>query len=70
VAPCRAPGANRLGEEGEGLSIAYSSSVLYGRANLTAVSLGIHQAILEETTAFCTERQRYGARSTNSVLSS
>ncbi len=58
---CRVPTANRLGEEGDGLSVAYSSSVLYGRANLTAVSLGIHQAILEETTAFCVERQRYGA---------
>jgi alkylation response protein AidB-like acyl-CoA dehydrogenase len=58
---CRVPAANRLGEEGDGLSVAYSSSVLYGRANLTAVSLGIHQAILEKTTEFCAERQRYGA---------
>ncbi|SEP82792.1 acyl-CoA dehydrogenase family protein [Streptomyces radiopugnans] len=58
---CRVPAANRLGEEGDGLSVAYSSSVLYGRANLTAVSLGIHQAVLEETTRFCAERQRYGA---------
>lgn len=58
---CRVPAANRLGEEGDGLSVAYSSSVLYGRPNLTAVSLGIHQAILEETAAFCAERQRYGA---------
>ena len=47
-------------EEGDGLAVAYSSSVLYGRANLTAVSLGIHQAILEETTRFCRERVRYG----------
>lgn len=58
---CRVPAANRLGAEGDGLSVAYSSSVLYGRANLTAVSLGIHQAILDETTAFCAERHRYGA---------
>ncbi|TKA09388.1 acyl-CoA dehydrogenase family protein [Actinacidiphila oryziradicis] len=57
---CRVPASNRLGAEGDGLSVAYSSSVLYGRANLTAVSLGIHQAILEETTAFCIERHRYG----------
>ncbi|GAA4891917.1 acyl-CoA dehydrogenase family protein [Streptomyces coeruleoprunus] len=57
---CRVPAANRLGEEGDGLAVAYSSSVLYGRANLTAVSLGIHQAILEETTRFCAERHRYG----------
>ncbi|GGO43489.1 acyl-CoA dehydrogenase [Streptomyces daqingensis] len=58
---CRVPVANRLGEEGDGLAVAYSSSVLYGRANLTAVSLGIHQAILDETTAFCSERRRYDA---------
>ncbi|OAR22926.1 acyl-CoA dehydrogenase [Streptomyces sp. ERV7] len=57
---CRVPVESRLGEEGDGLAVAYSSSVLYGRANLTAVSLGIHRAILEETTTFCTERIRYG----------
>jgi alkylation response protein AidB-like acyl-CoA dehydrogenase len=57
---CRIPAANRVGEEGDGLSVAYSSSMLYGRANLTAVSLGIHQAILDQTTAFVVNRQRYG----------
>lgn len=57
---CRVPAANRLGREGDGLAVAYSSSVLYGRANLTAVSLGIHQAILDETTRFCEQRRRYG----------
>ncbi|WP_310724525.1 acyl-CoA dehydrogenase family protein [Streptomyces sp. N2A] len=57
---CRVPAANLLGREGDGLSVAYSSSVLYGRPNLTAVSLGIHQAVLDETTKFCAERQRYG----------
>jgi alkylation response protein AidB-like acyl-CoA dehydrogenase len=57
---CRVPAANRLGNEGDGLPVAYSSSVLYGRPNLTAVALGIHQAILEETTAFASSRQRYG----------
>jgi alkylation response protein AidB-like acyl-CoA dehydrogenase len=57
---CRVPAENLLGSEGDGLSVAYSSSVLYGRANLTAVALGIHQAILDETSAFCAERERYG----------
>ncbi|MFE3324332.1 acyl-CoA dehydrogenase family protein [Streptomyces sp. NPDC059176] len=57
---CRVPRGNRLGQEGDGLAVAYSSSVLYGRANLTAVSLGLHQAILEETTRFCVDRHRYG----------
>lgn len=58
---CRVPVENLLGAEGDGLAVAYSSSVLYGRPNLTAVSLGIHQAILDETAAFCAERERYGA---------
>lgn len=57
---CRIPVGNRLGEEGDGLPVAYSSSVLYGRANLTAVSLGIHQALLEETSAFVSSQHRYG----------
>ncbi|ULR54159.1 acyl-CoA dehydrogenase family protein [Streptomyces deccanensis] len=57
---CRVPAANRLGEEGEGLAVAYSSSVLYGRLNLTAVSLGIHQAVFEETARYCGETERYG----------
>lgn len=57
---CRIPAANRLGQEGDGLHVAYSSSVLYGRPNLAAVALGIHQAILEQTIAFASERIRYG----------
>jgi alkylation response protein AidB-like acyl-CoA dehydrogenase len=57
---CRVPAANRLGAEGDGLAVAYSSSVLYGRANLAAVSLGIHQAIIDETVAFASARQRQG----------
>ena len=57
---CRVPAANRLGAEGDGLAVAYSSSTLYGRANLAAVSLGIHQAIVDETVKFTTGRQRYG----------
>jgi alkylation response protein AidB-like acyl-CoA dehydrogenase len=57
---CRIPVGNRLGNEGDGLPVAYSSSVLYGRANLTAVSLGIHQALLEETSAFVSSQHRYG----------
>jgi alkylation response protein AidB-like acyl-CoA dehydrogenase len=54
---CRIPAANRLGAEGDGLSVAYSSSILYGRLNLGAVSLGIHQAILEETLQFVGNRR-------------
>jgi acyl-CoA dehydrogenase len=57
---CRVPASNLLGQEGDGLAVAYSSSVLYGRPNLTAVSLGIHQALMEETLSFVSERHRYG----------
>jgi alkylation response protein AidB-like acyl-CoA dehydrogenase len=57
---CRVPAANLLGKEGDGLPVAYSSSVLYGRPNLTAVSLGIHRALLEETTEYVSKRMRYG----------
>jgi alkylation response protein AidB-like acyl-CoA dehydrogenase len=57
---CRIPATNLLGSEGDGLAVAYSSSILYGRPNLTAVSLGIHQALMEETSMFVTEQYRYG----------
>jgi acyl-CoA dehydrogenase len=57
---CRVPASSRLGAEGDGLAVAYSSSVLYGRANLTAVSLGIHRALMEETSAFSANQYRYG----------
>ncbi|MFD6967874.1 acyl-CoA dehydrogenase family protein [Streptomyces sp. NPDC059949] len=57
---CRIPVGNRIGREGEGRDVAYSSSVLYGRPNLAAVALGIHQATFEQTVAFTRERIRYG----------
>jgi alkylation response protein AidB-like acyl-CoA dehydrogenase len=57
---CRVPAENLLGSEGDGLAIAYSSSVLYGRTNLAAVALGIHRAIVEETVEYAANRYRYG----------
>ena len=57
---CRVPEQNRIGPEGQGLDVAYSSSVLYGRPNLTAVALGIHRAILDDTIEFCQNRRHYG----------
>jgi alkylation response protein AidB-like acyl-CoA dehydrogenase len=57
---CRVPAENLLGAEGDGLAVAYSSSILYGRPNLTAVSLGIHQAIVEQTVEFAMTHRRYG----------
>lgn len=57
---CRVPAENLLGSVGDGLAVAYSSSVLYGRPNLTAVSLGIHRAIVEQTVEFAMAHVRYG----------
>jgi alkylation response protein AidB-like acyl-CoA dehydrogenase len=56
---CRVPVENLLGAEGDGLAVAYSSSVLYGRPNLTAVALGIHHALVDRTVAFTQEHVRY-----------
>ncbi|MGW8700171.1 acyl-CoA dehydrogenase family protein [Streptomyces eurythermus] len=56
----RVPDENRVGEVGGGLDVAMSSSILYGRANLAAVSLGLHEKVVETTTAFLKERPRYG----------
>ncbi|MUN41666.1 acyl-CoA dehydrogenase family protein [Actinomadura litoris] len=57
----RVPAANMIGRPGDGLAVAYSSSILYGRPNLTAVALGLHQAITELTLRFAQTRRRYGA---------
>ncbi|MFI6464529.1 acyl-CoA dehydrogenase family protein [Streptomyces sp. NPDC050538] len=55
----RIPAANVLGEVGQGLYVAQSSSILYGRPNLTAVSLGIHEALVKTTANFLSTRPRY-----------
>ncbi|WP_225850127.1 acyl-CoA dehydrogenase family protein [Streptomyces sp. HPF1205] len=59
---CRVPAENLIGEVGDGMAVAYSSSVLYGRANLTALALGIHQAIHDITIEFARDRRRYGSQ--------
>src|SRR5699024_6532651 len=58
---CRVPAENLLGAEGDGLAVAYSSSVLYGRPNLAAVALGVHRALVDETVRFTREQYRYDA---------
>ncbi|MBY8887279.1 acyl-CoA/acyl-ACP dehydrogenase [Streptomyces sp. PTM05] len=58
---CRIPAGNRIGAEGQGRDVAYSSSILYGRPNLAAVALGLHQAVMDTTVNLCRERTRYGA---------
>jgi alkylation response protein AidB-like acyl-CoA dehydrogenase len=57
---CRVPAANLLGNEGDGLAVALSSSLLYGRPNLAAVALGVHRALVEATVAYATRLYRYG----------
>jgi alkylation response protein AidB-like acyl-CoA dehydrogenase len=57
---CWVPAENRLGEEGDGLKVAYSSSTLYGRPNLAAVALGLHRAVVEDTVTFAGRRELYG----------
>ncbi|MFF9001497.1 acyl-CoA dehydrogenase family protein [Streptomyces achromogenes] len=56
----RVPDENRVGEVGRGLAVAMSSSILYGRPNLAAVSLGVHEKVVESTAAFLKGRPRYG----------
>ncbi|GGL36230.1 acyl-CoA dehydrogenase [Streptomyces anthocyanicus] len=50
---------NVVGEVGQGLAVAQSSSILYGRPNLAAVSLGIHEAVVDATTSRLKTRPRY-----------
>ncbi|MEU2993455.1 acyl-CoA dehydrogenase [Streptomyces griseoincarnatus] len=65
----RVPEDNVVGEIGQGLSVAQSSSILYGRPNLAALSLGIHEAVVATTTARLKARARYrGALSDLPVL--
>ncbi|MEU5898767.1 acyl-CoA dehydrogenase family protein [Streptomyces venezuelae] len=62
----RIPHDNVLGDIGRGSAVAQSSSILYGRPNLAAVSLGIHEAVVATTTERLKTRIRY--RSTLSDL--
>ncbi|MGW0711784.1 acyl-CoA dehydrogenase family protein [Streptomyces sp. NPDC002643] len=55
----RVPASAMLGEEGDGLDIAYTASLVCGRPNLAAVALGLHRRVLDVTTAFLTGRPRY-----------
>ena len=57
---CRVPVINRIGVEGMGLEIAHKSITCYGKTNLAAVALGIHQAILDAALVYVRERSIYG----------
>ncbi|MCX4761924.1 acyl-CoA/acyl-ACP dehydrogenase [Streptomyces sp. NBC_01275] len=55
----RIPPDRVLGEVGQGFDVAQSSSVLYGRPNLTAVSLGLHETAVALTAQYVGARPRY-----------
>lgn len=54
---CRVPDEALLGQVGDGMAVAYSSSVLYGRLNLAAVAFGLQRAIVDEAVAFSLGRE-------------
>lgn len=56
----RVPRSHIIGEVGDGEAVALISSVVYGRLNLAAVGLGIHQETWDVTTKWVSERERRG----------
>ncbi|MGV9318247.1 acyl-CoA dehydrogenase family protein [Streptomyces sp. NPDC003660] len=55
----RVPAENIIGEIGQGADVGQCSSILYGRANLAALSLGLHEALVATTKHFVNSRSRY-----------
>lgn len=56
---CRIPAANRLTEEGRGLSAALET-LTGGRIGIAAQAVGVARAALEAATAYATEREQFG----------
>lgn len=57
----RVPADRRIGEEGQGLHIAFSA-LDAGRLGIAAVAVGLAQAALEEATTYANERSTFGRR--------
>jgi glutaryl-CoA dehydrogenase (non-decarboxylating) len=57
---CEVPVANRIGEEGEGFTIAMSA-IDQGRYTVAAGSVGLAQACLEASVKYAHERKAFGA---------
>ncbi|WP_269854807.1 acyl-CoA dehydrogenase family protein [Streptomyces sp. RPT161] len=55
----RVPDARRIGEEGQGFTIALSA-LDSGRLGIAACAIGVAQAALDEALAFTAERQQFG----------
>jgi alkylation response protein AidB-like acyl-CoA dehydrogenase len=58
---CRVPAANRIGEEGQGFSIAMAG-LDGGRLGIAACSIGGAQFCLDRTIEYMRERKQFGAR--------
>ncbi|MFC5135675.1 MULTISPECIES: acyl-CoA dehydrogenase family protein [Haloferacaceae] len=56
---CRIPAANRLTEEGRGLSAALGT-LTGGRIGIAAQAVGVARAALEAATAYASEREQFG----------
>ncbi|MGV1003751.1 MAG: acyl-CoA dehydrogenase family protein [Candidatus Nanopelagicales bacterium] len=57
----RVPAGRRIGEEGQGLQIAFSA-LDAGRLGIAAVAVGIAQAALDEATAYANDRSTFGRK--------
>jgi len=57
---CRVPVANRLGDEGQGLKVAFAAISRSGRTGTAGTALGILAACLEAAVKQANERQLYG----------
>src|SRR5438132_614921 len=58
---CRVPGANLLGEAGQGFKIALST-LDGGRISIAAQAVGIARACLEDSLAYAKEREAFGKK--------
>lgn len=56
---CRIPASNMIGLEGQGAQVAHRSITCYGKPNLSAVALGVHQAILDASVEYSRHREIY-----------
>lgn len=56
---CRIPAANLLGEEGQGLKIAFAT-LGHSRLGIAAQALGIHQRSLDLAVRYAKEREQFG----------
>jgi alkylation response protein AidB-like acyl-CoA dehydrogenase len=57
----RIPDGRRIGEEGQGLQIAFSA-LDAGRLGIAAVAVGLAQAALDEATAYANDRSTFGRK--------